>query len=67
MLTVKQVSERLNVSKGAVYNAIQQGNLEHHRFGSAIRVSEDQLREFLEQTRARTEPDPLHVTQFKHL
>ena len=67
MLTAKQVADRLNVSVGAVYKAIHQGDLEHHRFGSTIRVSEEQLRDFVETTRVRQEPDPFDVKEFRHL
>ena len=56
MLTVKEVAERLQVSKGAVYKAIATGRLGHHRIGACIRVSESQLQQFLET--ARVEPMP---------
>lgn len=67
MLTVKQVAQQLNVSLGSVYKSIRRGDLEHHRFGASIRVSEEQLLRFVEETRVRTEPDPLNVTEFRHL
>ncbi|MDA1013843.1 MAG: helix-turn-helix domain-containing protein [Planctomycetota bacterium] len=67
MLTVKQVAQQLNVSLGSVYKSIRRGDLEHHRFGASIRVSEEQLAEFVEGTRVRTDPDLLDVTEFKHL
>lgn len=67
MHNVKQVAERLNVSLGAVYKAIRSGELEHHRFGASIRVSEEQLREFIEETRVKTCPDLQDVSKFRHL
>ena len=67
MLTVKDVAQRLNVSLGAVYKAIQNGSLEHHRFGSSIRITEKQLAEYLGETRVEMERDTFRVTQFKHL
>ncbi len=67
MFTVKQVAQRLNVSLSAVYKAIRSGDLEHHRFGASIRVSEEQLAGFVEETRVRTQPDPLDVREFRHL
>ncbi len=42
MFTVKQVGQRLNLSIGAVYKAISCGDLECHRFGAAIRITEEQ-------------------------
>ncbi|MDA0809771.1 MAG: helix-turn-helix domain-containing protein [Planctomycetota bacterium] len=67
MHTVKQVAEQLNVSIGAVYKAIKRGDLEHHRFGSTIRVTEEQLAEYLQETRVKAEPAPIQVREFRHL
>lgn len=67
MLTVKEVASRLNVSQGAVYKAVRSGELEHHRIGISIRISEEQLTEYVEETRVRAEHDPLAVAEFKHL
>jgi excisionase family DNA binding protein len=68
MFTVKEVSNRLNISEGAIYKAIRSGVLEHHRFGSSIRITEVQLRAFLDGTRVESEPDHiLPKRQFKHL
>ena len=67
MMTVKEVAERLNLSEGAVYKAVHNGELEHHRFGAAIRITEDQLTAFLEETRVRAEAEPIHVPRFTHL
>ena len=67
MMTVKEVAERLNLSHGAVYKAIHKGELEHHRFGAAIRITETQLTAFLEETRIRSEAPPIYAPRFKHL
>ena len=67
MLTVRDVASRLNISQGAVYKAVRSGELSHHRFGASIRISEEQLTEFVEDTRSRSKPDPLAVSEFKHL
>ena len=67
MMTVKEVAERLNLSHGAVYKAIHDGELEHHRFGAAIRITEAQLTAFLEETRVRGEAAPIYAPRFKHL
>ena len=52
-LTVSEVAERLNVSVATVYNLVEQSRLAHHRIGvgrGAVRVSEEQLRAYLEST-----------------
>ena len=51
MLKVRQVASRLNVSPSKVYELIETGKLGHYRMDGAIRVSEDQVREYLESTR----------------
>lgn len=47
LLTVQEVGKRLNVSKGLVYRLIGQGKLRAHRINSSLRVSEEQLAEYL--------------------
>ncbi len=47
MLTVREVALKLNISVGAVYKAINAGELECHRFGKTIRISVDQFECFL--------------------
>ena len=47
ILTVKQVSARLNCPPGLVYKLVQQGALKAHRINRAVRVSEEQLQEYL--------------------
>jgi excisionase family DNA binding protein len=61
-LTVRQVADRLGISRALCYALCSSGKLPHHRFGNgrgAIRVSEDQLAEFLEATRFRPRADGL--------
>jgi len=58
VLRVKQVAERLNLSESKVYEMVERGELSHHRFGGAIRVSEEQIAAYLEETkRERQEPE----------
>ena len=69
MLRVKRVAERLSLSVSAVYALIESGALPHYKIGGAIRVSEDQLKRFLDdhegtgngvaQPRKRKPPRPL--------
>ena len=52
-------AERLKVSISKTHELIEQKKLGHHRFGGAIRVSEEQLQQFLNATeRERQEPVP---------
>lgn len=59
MLKVSEVARRLNVSQSKVYELIEAGQLTHHRIGGAIRVSEEQLATFLEETkRGKRDAEP---------
>jgi excisionase family DNA binding protein len=53
MLNVQQIADRLKLSTRVIYLAIQNGDLEHHRFGRQIRVSEEQLRHYIETSRVQ--------------
>lgn len=48
LLTVKSVSEVLGVSEARVYDLIREGILPACRLGRQVRVSEDVLREWIE-------------------
>lgn len=68
MLTVKTVAERLSLSLAKVYELIQSGELPCHRFGRSVRVSEEQLRQFLNETRVKpVRAIPLTRPRLKHL
>jgi len=59
LLTVRQVAEILAISQSKVYELIEGGDLSHHRMGGAIRISEEQIQEYLEGTKqGRREPEP---------
>lgn len=50
MLKIPEVAARLKVSESFVYGIISEGRLKHHRLGKGqggIRVSEEQLQEYL--------------------
>ena len=54
MFTVNEIATKLKISRSSVYNAIETGDLPHHRFGAGrgtIRISEEQLQQYLERTR----------------
>lgn len=48
MLTVREVADELRISSGVVYRMINDGSLQCHRFGTAIRISRQQLNDLLE-------------------
>ncbi len=47
MLTVKQLAEKLNISSSKVYALISGGEIAHFRIGGSIRVSEEQVEQYL--------------------
>ena len=47
-LTVEEVAAQLRLSKSAVYSLIHKGLLPVFRFGGAIRISRQQLDEFIQ-------------------
>lgn len=51
MLRVSDVARRLSLSESKVYELVEGRLLAHHKIGGAIRVSEQQLAEFLEETK----------------
>ncbi len=62
MHTVKVIAEKLNVSLGIVYKEIALRKLRCYRIGAAIRISPEQLQEYLEGS--STSPAP---KQYKHV
>lgn len=57
-LTVRQVAERLQVSAASVYQLCAEGRIAHHRLGvgrGTIRITEEQLRQYPEETERRGE------------
>ncbi|WP_437207147.1 helix-turn-helix domain-containing protein [Planctomicrobium sp. SH664] len=52
---VSQVARRLNCSVSTVYSLIESGRLEHHRC-PGIRISEEQILAYLEQTKQGRTP-----------
>lgn len=72
MLNVAQSAQRLNVSTATIYGLINSGQLRCHRIGTrrgVIRVSEDNIREFLESSQSEASvPESVAVTtKFQHL
>ena len=48
LYTVEQVAEILQMKMNSIYRYIYRNQLKHHKVGGAIRISESQLKEFLE-------------------
>ena len=68
-MTVKQVAERLGVSLGLIYSAIDDGRLKAYRLGrgGALRISEESLLEYLSGCETeRSEPEEPR-RKFHHL
>jgi excisionase family DNA binding protein len=54
MLTVKQVAQRLGISRQMVYALCESGELSHHRIGKGrgcIRITEQDLADYVSQKR----------------
>ena len=47
LLTVRQVADRLQVSRACVYRQVEVGGLGHTRVGNALRISEVDLAAYL--------------------
>lgn len=68
MLSVKAVARLLSVSPKTIYKIISKGTLKAHRVGvgrGTIRVSEDQLSEYLRECEKTTKPH--QAIQLRHL
>lgn len=55
MLKVSELAMRLSLSESKIYQLVEGGKLSHHRFGGAIRFSEEQIAEFLEETKQESQ------------
>lgn len=67
MMSVKEVSARLSVSISKVYKLVEKRELAYHRIGGAIRISEDQIREYLQGTRRDVPIKKRPRPQLKHI
>jgi excisionase family DNA binding protein len=50
--TIAEVADRLKISPRSVHRLIERGELERHRFGTAVRISEGALQRYLASARA---------------
>ena len=72
MLTVRQVADRLNLSKQCVYALIDSGRLPAHRFGvgrGTIRICSNDLRQYITESRysGAEEPRKAPRPRLKHI
>lgn len=67
MLKVSELAKRLNLSESKIYQLVEEGKLEHHRFGGAIRFSEEQIAAYLEETRQERREDRKSLPPRPHL
>ena len=51
MYTTAEVAERLNLSEKTIRNLIDSGDLKAYKFGRVYRISEEQLNNFIKQSR----------------
>jgi len=65
MLTVKQVAERLSISRSLAYRMVQSGEIPSYRIGTCRRISEEELMAYLQQTRLE-KPKEMRKTNGKH-
>jgi excisionase family DNA binding protein len=71
-MTVKQASERLEISAASVYAMVASGRLRCYRVGNgrgAIRISEDHLAAYLQAAEPEIKPPavPVRRVKLKHL
>ncbi len=52
MLTVKQVAERLSISKSLAYRMVRTGEIPSYRIANCRRISEEELQKYLERSHA---------------
>lgn len=53
MLTVKQVAERLSISRSLAYRMIREGEIPSYRIANCRRVSEEELQKYLERSQTQ--------------
>lgn len=59
LLKVSDVAKRFDLSTSKAYQIIERNRFSHYRLDGAIRISEEQLSDYLERTKQeRTEPRP---------
>jgi excisionase family DNA binding protein len=58
LLKASEVARILNISRSLVYNLIQTGKIAHIRVNQAVRIHQDDLNKFIEDSRTEVESYP---------
>ena len=66
MLTVKEVAEKLSISRSLAYRMIRNGEIASYRIASCRRVSEEELQRYLERTRVTEKQQVLPDAKGRH-
>lgn len=70
LFTVREAATALGMSKSKVYEMVERGEIQHHRIGGAIRFSEENLIDLLQETkrerREGEQPTP-RVPKLRHV
>ena len=67
MRSVKEIANELHISIGAVYRLVTTGEIQCHRFGKTIRISQQQLDEFLACSASSSDEHKSLSRSLKHL
>ncbi len=65
MLTVKEVAERLSISRSLAYRMIRSGEIPSYRIANCRRVSESDLEAYIERSKCETDKQ-LPVSTKRH-
>lgn len=65
MLTVKEVAEKLSISRSLAYRMIRNGEIASYRIANCRRVSEEELQKYLERSQTQVVAQ-LPKSQGKH-
>ena len=61
LYTPEELAEKLKLSKYTIYEMIKRNEIEAHRIGRSLRISEGQLQDYLIRTRAKENTFDGHI------
>ena len=56
LMSIRELSEQTGVSRSKLYELVERGDLPHFRIGGAIKISDQQIEEYLESCRRGRRP-----------
>ena len=59
LYTAQEIADKLKIRKTTVYELIKRGELPSSKIGKQLRISEDQLSEYLNKNRSDSEAQPV--------